>query len=239
MKAREFRESARDSLKGNWIVAIIAFIIAVALGATSGVTYTYNFDSSDVESMPEGLPQVNEPALEASIPFLIGLFVGLFVYAALMIIIGSVVSIGYAEFNLDMVDGLKPRIGTLFAHFGRIKTAVGASLLIFLRVFVGMIFFIIPGIIASLKYSLVFYIIAENPDITAREALERSKEIMWGNKWRCFCLGLSFIGWDLLSALTLGLASLWVGPYRQAAYASFYREVSSNDFAISRFIETH
>ena len=239
MRARDFREAARDALKGNWLVAIIAFIIAAALGATSGITVNFNFGSSDVESMPEGLPQVNEPALEALIPLFVGVFVGVLIYAAIAIVIGSVVSIGYAEFNLDMVDGLKPGIGTLFSHFGRIKTAVGASLLIFLRVFVGMIFFFIPGIIASLKYSIVFYIIAENPDITAREALARSREIMWGNKWRCFCLGLSFIGWDLLSVLTLGLASLWVGPYRQAAYASFYREVSGSDFAISRFIETH
>jgi uncharacterized membrane protein len=239
MRARDFREAARDALKGNWLVAIIAFIIAAALGATSGITFNFNFESSDVESMPEGLPQVSGPALEALIPLFIGIFVGVLVYAAITIVIGSVVSIGYAEFNLDMVDGLKPGIGSLFSHFGRIKTAVGASLLIFLRVFVGTFFFIIPGIIASLKYSLVFYIIAENPDITAREALARSKEIMWGNKWRFFCLGLSFIGWDLLSALTLGLASIWVCPYRQAANAAFYREVSGSDFAISRFIETH
>jgi len=49
---------------------------------------------------------------------------------------------------------------------------------------------------------------------------------MKGNKWRLFCLRLSFIGWDLLCALfTLGIGFLWLNPYKQVAEAAFYREI--------------
>ena len=49
--------------------------------------------------------------------------------------------------------------------------------------------------------------------------------MMKGNKWRLFCLDFSFIGWDLLCLLTLGILSFWVTPYRQAAYAAFYQNL--------------
>jgi len=62
--------------------------------------------------------------------------------------------------------------------------------------------------------------------MTASEAIARSKQMMYGNRFRLFCLQLSFIGWDILCALTLGIDYLWLTPYRQAATAAFYREVS-------------
>jgi uncharacterized membrane protein len=73
---------------------------------------------------------------------------------------------------------------------------------------------------------MVNYIIAENPGITAREALEKSKEMMEGNKFRFFMFGLSFFGWALVVVLTFGIASIWVGPYMQASFAKFYREIA-------------
>ncbi len=231
MKARDFREAARRALRGKWPVSIIAGLIASIFGAASGTSFSvnYEFNGSDFENMPEGINQLPTPEFntEVMLPILVGMGVFLLVYCAIMIILGSVVSVGYAEFNLDLVDGfVTPRIGTLFSHFGQLKTAVAASLLVFVRVFIGMIFFLIPGIIAAYRYSAVYYVIAEHPNISARDALEKSKEIMWHNKWRRFCLDMSFLGWDLLCALTFGIASLWITPYRQAAYAVFYREAS-------------
>lgn len=73
------------------------------------------------------------------------------------------------------------------------------------------------------------YILAEHPEFTASEAIDRSKQMMSGNRWRLFCMQFSFIGWDILSALTLGIGSLWVRPYKQAATAAFYREVSGTE----------
>ena len=54
---------------------------------------------------------------------------------------------------------------------------------------------------------------------------------MSGNRWRLFCLHFSFIGWDILSSLTLGIGNLWLRPYKQAANAAFYREISGTGYA--------
>jgi len=56
--------------------------------------------------------------------------------------------------------------------------------------------------------------------------LEKSKTMMYGNRWRLFCLQWSFIGWDLLCVLSLGVGNIWLVPYRQAAMAAFYRDIS-------------
>lgn len=82
--------------------------------------------------------------------------------------------------------------------------------------------FIVPGIIAAYRYRLAPYLMAENPNLGIREAVNMSKELMAGHKWRLFCLNLSFIGWGILSALTCGIGDLWLNPYIYAANAAFY-----------------
>ena len=59
----------------------------------------------------------------------------------------------------------------------------------------------------------------------ANDAITRSKELMKGNKWRLFCMEISFIGWMILSVFTFGIGDLWLTPYRAAAHAAFYREL--------------
>ena len=95
--------------------------------------------------------------------------------------------------------------------------------------FLWSLLFIIPGIIATYSYAMTGYILAEHPELTASEAIERSKEMMSGNRFRLFCLQLSFIGWAILCAFTFGIGYLWLGPYREAATAAFYREISGTE----------
>ena len=89
----------------------------------------------------------------------------------------------------------------------------------------------IPGIIATYSYAMTEFILAEHPDLTASVAIAQSKEMMTGNRWRLFCLHISFIGWDILCAFTLGIGNLWLRPYKQAAEAAFYREISGTGYA--------
>lgn len=87
--------------------------------------------------------------------------------------------------------------------------------------------FIIPGIIKGYSYAMSTFILAENPQLSQSEARKASVEMMNGHKWRLFCLELSFIGWVLLSALTLGILLFWVTPYMHAAFAAFYEDLKS------------
>lgn len=85
---------------------------------------------------------------------------------------------------------------------------------------------IVGGFIKAYSYILVPYIVAENPDIRANEAITLSRKLMKGYKWKCFVLDLSFIGWDLLGALTGGILNLfYVNPYRMSAMGEFYVSV--------------
>ncbi|MDR3225043.1 MAG: DUF975 family protein [Clostridiales Family XIII bacterium] len=95
----------------------------------------------------------------------------------------------------------------LFSGFSNYGRAFAAFLLMTLFTILWTLLFVIPGIIAVYRYKLVFYILAENPDVGPFEAIRISKEIMRGNKWKLFCLDLSFIGWMLLAMLASSIIS--------------------------------
>ena len=99
-----------------------------------------------------------------------------------------------------------------------------AATLLLTEVFLFLWLFTIVGyIIKYFSYMMVPYIVAENPDIKPREAITLSRKMMYGHKWECFRLLLTFIGWYILSAITLGLVELlWFGPYKQAVFCEYY-----------------
>ncbi len=239
--AADFRLIARNALNGRWKIAVIACLIASLLGAVSagGPEFNVNFDTSGADVNIEFAGQVVYGTSSGFHSKLNGFLIGSAVYillialatAVVFFILGSIVGVGYSRFNLDLVDRQKePEIGTLFAYFSHWKTAAATGALQALLVFLWSLLLIIPGIIAGYNYAMSRYILAENPELTASEALNRSKEIMYGNRWRLFCLEFSFIGWDILAALTFGIGNLWLNPYKQAATAAFYREVYSDAY---------
>lgn len=221
MKLKDIRANAREALKGNWFIAIIASFIAGTFGALgTGIS------SAGAEGGVEDFSKLSELTTE-EILVTLSVFGGITLLGLIIsIAISAFIVIGYSQFNLDLVDGYDPKISTIFSKGKQIGTTIAAYILMLLRVIFGLILFIVPGIIAAFKYCMINYIIADNPGITAREALERSKDIMDGNKFRLFRFCLTFIGWDLLVALTFGIASIWVTPYRQASFAAFYRDIA-------------
>ena len=238
--ASDFRYIARNSLRGKWGVAIIAGLLASLLGgiASNGPQLNLEFDEADIKLAIEYANQKIYTFGTGWSDGLLGILTGglavvavvALVLAVAYFILGSVIEVGYAQFNLDLVDGQKlPEAGTLFGYFPHWKTLASAKLLQTVYIFLWSLLLIIPGIVAGYSYAMTGYILAENPQLTAGEAIARSKEMMAGNRGRLFCLQLSFIGWGMLSALTLGLGDLWLTPYRQAATAAFYREVSGTE----------
>ena len=85
---------------------------------------------------------------------------------------------------------------------------------------------VIGGIVKRYSYFLVPYIVAENPDIKARQAITLSRKMMKGHKWECFKLELSFAGWWLLGAVTMGIFNvLFTNPYKIAAFTGYYAQL--------------
>lgn len=85
--------------------------------------------------------------------------------------------------------------------------------------------FVIPGIIKSYAYSMAYYIKADNPGYSWRQCMDASISMMKGHKLELFALDLSFIGWYIVGSLCLGVGTLWVVPYHQAARAQFYNNL--------------
>lgn len=89
--------------------------------------------------------------------------------------------------------------------------------------FCGQCFFIIPGIVKSYEYQMIPYLLADNPQMTKEEAFAESKRMMQGQKWNAFVLDLSFIGWDILSGMTMGILGIfYVQPYKDGTHAALY-----------------
>jgi len=226
--AADFRQEARESLKGNWLNAVIAGLLASILGAGASVGgFNFNFNFSDSGSDGGTLSEVvNSDIMGVIIGVLSTVFIVALIIGAGFFVLGSIIDLGYAQFNLDLVDKKPISINTLFAYFPRWKTAIASRFLQAIYVFLWSLLFIVPGIIAIYRYSMTRYIIAEDENITANDAITKSKEMMIGNKGRLFCLEFSFIGWSILAAFTCVIGYLWLIPYMQASYAAFYREVS-------------
>lgn len=107
---------------------------------------------------------------------------------------------------------------------GRYTRVFCALFLINLFTFLWALLLIIPGIMKAFSYALTPYILLDDPELTARQAITRSCEIMQGRRWKLFCLYLSFIGWGILSLLTFGIGFLWLVPYMNASIAAFYED---------------
>ncbi len=85
--------------------------------------------------------------------------------------------------------------------------------------------FVIPGIVKSYAYKMAPYIKLDHPEWDWRACMDESQRIMNGNKWKLFCLELSFIGWFIVCMFTFGIGYLWVTPYVYAAQTSFYETI--------------
>ena len=254
--AADFRADARDALHGRWPIAILTGFVASLIGANIA---TGGGGSSNSNNDSSGAVIRDFQATEFWLQYrtlIIAAIVVLVIWLIVTIVIGGTGKLGYATFNLKLVDNKDVALADLFSQFHRLGDGFCMNFLMGLYTLLWTLLFIIPGLIKTYSYAMTPYILAENPGMTATDAITESRRIMDGNKWRLFCLGFSFIGWGLLCAAptlialfivsriaieTQSLAvllwiipasipsfigSLFLNPYQEAAWAAFYRDVS-------------
>jgi uncharacterized membrane protein len=144
------------------------------------------------------------------------------------LIIGGPFALGLAVFSLSLARNQEARLEQIFLGFNKFGLSLGAYLLMLLFILLWTLLLIIPGIIASLSYSLTFFIIADEDSDGAMAAIDKSKLMMNGFKWKLFRMELRFLGWALLCILTLGIGFLWLFPWIQVSMAKFYDDVKAN-----------
>lgn len=137
-------------------------------------------------------------------------------------------SISMVMIYLALAESARPHAGDVFNGFSLFGKALWLSVITGFFTFAWSLLLIVPGVIKSYAYSMAPYILAENPNMTAREALKESIRITNGYKSRLFVLQLSFIGWALLVPLTFGLIAIWLVPYMSAATANAYLAIKEN-----------
>ena len=238
--AADFRRIARDALRGRWFIAVIATLVAVVLGGTGSdgpeIKFSISESGANADLAIAGQTIFSTDGDSRILALLAGgilyILLAALIIAAVWLLLGSVVSVGYSRFTLQLVDHNDAGFEQLFQYFPYWTNAVCTRLLKGLYIFLWSLLLIIPGIMASYSYAMTGFILAEHPEMTAGEVVAASKEMMYGNRWRLFCLHLSFIGWAILCIFTLGVGNLWLNPYKNVSEAAFYREISGTGFNV-------
>ncbi len=150
---------------------------------------------------------------------------GISLGVAAFILVPSLV-IGLNFFSVAMYRGDATSLEDIFREgFDNFGRKLGGYLWMELFIYLWSLLFVIPGIIKAISYALTPYILADCKNVRATDALKLSMRMMEGHKWEYFVLGLSFIGWMLLTSLTCGLLYVfYVGPYMNNTFAGYYAE---------------
>lgn len=167
------------------------------------------------------------PLVVCLLDVVIGSSVGFMIPIIGDIIITGPLMVGVIIFSLKFTGGENPDISVMFEAFNDFGRTVGIFLWERLWVLLWSLLLIVPGIIKSYSYAMAYYIVADDPSVGVREALNISKKMMDGYKGKLFLLHLSFIGWIILSFVTLLIGFLWLVPYIQITMAHFYTELKA------------
>lgn len=191
----KLRAKARNSLRGNWLIAIGLFVVATLL-----------FSAPDLVLNPD------EYEFTWKDPLIL-----------LLSVLFIPVSIGLIWAWVDLSRGKKIGFRHLIepykTMFGK---SILVAILQGLFLFLWTLLFIVPGIIKSFSYLLTYYILRDEPGLSPLQAITKSRRMMDGHKAEALVLGLSFIGWILLGVVTLFIGFLWIAPYISVTYAHFY-----------------
>lgn len=148
--------------------------------------------------------------------------------SVLAIIITYPLAYGFAILFLDLFREGKPiDIGKLFDGFKDFGRVWGTLILVAIYTILWTCLLIIPGIVKSYSYALTPFILKDEPELKYNAAIEKSMRMMDGYKMKLFLLDLSFIGWMILSILTLGIGLLFLQPYMNTARAAFYEDLKA------------
>ncbi len=141
----------------------------------------------------------------------------------------SALTLGWNSYALKVFSHRDTGISELFAFFRFGLKALGLTIAIAFFTTLWTFLCIIPGIIAGLRYSQAFFILAENPEKGVMQCIRESKIMMSGHLGEYFVLELSFILWLLLVTVTCGIAALYVSPYMQITMAGYYYSLKLPD----------
>lgn len=242
MNSSNFRTEARKRLKGKWrkavCITLAYFVILFLLGFIEGLLpesmesifyivltiinvplafgfiisfiKLYNNDEVKVfDFLSLGFSNFAKP-WKISLQIFVKMLVPIFFIIVSLFILGFVILVLF---------GSLLGCGVLYYSSSVIHDFVVLSIIGFILFCVSTLWIIIK----SYYYQLSYFVAVDNPDLSAKESVKKSKELMKNNRCKLFGLQLSFIGWSILAIITLGIGFLWLMPYFHFALIAFYK----------------
>lgn len=220
--SKNLRTLGRNALQGKWKIAIITVIVYLLCmelppivfdnlfgtnigGALTNNGYTYGMNADTYAQFYNNMPEY------------------CFLSSIYIILVTGALNLGITLFFLATFRKHDVQVTDIFLGFEKFGKALGLLLFQSLFIILWTLLFIVPGIVASIRYSQAFFILADDPTKGIRQCMDESKAMMKGNKAKYFCLNLSFIGWMILSSLPSGIIE------------AIGNTVSSNGFVIGLF----
>lgn len=232
----ELKANAKARLSRHHWYAVLVLLVGLLLGVSEGVSSSFSFEmDEETFQMYFGdlLSNLSPEAYASIMSVLSTVLLGLSLFSILYTILVSYpASIGVKRYFLSARE-VKTPFSEMFSGFRmNYINAVLVSFMQTLFIFLWFLLFVIPGVIKAYSYRMVPYLLAENPNMDYRRALQLSSAMMDGHKLESFVLDLSFIGWAILSAFTAGiLGVLYVNPYMASTNVELYVAIRSEAFA--------
>ena len=220
------KTNARSALSGRyWRGFWVCLLVSLASGGVFTIknnvdTARGGYDYSFMYGMPD-----------ETLALILGIALLVLVLSCVwQIFVLGPLNVGLARYFMESRQALAP-FGTVMGIFRTpYLNVVKVCFLTQLKIALGCLL-VIPGIYWSYCYTLVPFLLAENPYMTTRRAMELSKQMMDGEKWNTFVLQLSFFGWAILCVLTFGIGYLFLEPYIQATFAELYAALRAKALA--------
>jgi uncharacterized membrane protein len=196
-----YKNKALASLEGKWTNGVIATVIVFLVSGVVG----------NVVSVPAGDNLIVANGLSG-------------IWSLLCLPL----SWGAAVYFLNLIRSQDISYERLFDGYKDFIRIFLAGFLVGLCILVGLVLFIVPGIIIGLMFSMTSFVLKDFPEMSAADAMKMSKELTDGHKVELFWLTLSFAGWFVLSCLTLGLGFLALYPYFETTMAHYYEDLKAD-----------
>jgi len=202
------------SFISNMILSIPIIILSMLLGFFLAISLVFISSSNNDYSFTV---------------FLIIYLIFILIILVTIILFGPIIYTGLFNFFNKISKGETADISDFFYVFRNFKKIIALGLMVFLRTILWSLLFVIPGIIASYRYSQVYLILLDEPDLSVSEIINKSSKMMDGAKVKYFLLLLSFIGWGILSSFSV-IGVYFLLPYLYTTYINFYENLKENTF---------
>ena len=217
---QQVKEQAKQIMKRNyWKMFVVTLIASILTGEkTTIIERVQDFTSNNLSYDSQSIFYSSNFELIfysfISVASILGILYTVF--------IGNVIVVGKNGYFIKNHDE-NPELSEIFSSFkGNYLNVVKIMFLMDLKTLLWLLLLIVPGLIKAYEYSMIPYLLAENPNLSASEAFSLSKQMTTGQKMNLFVLDLSFLGWIILGLICCGIGILFVQPYLEATKAEVY-----------------